>query len=270
MTDLLTRARRADSFFARLRGLMGRRVAPEEGLWINPCSSVHTFFMRGAIDIVFLDAQGNVLRVESQCPPWRVVSFRGAQSVLELPAGACQKRGLAAGNRLRGLDGQEPRRHKGRTRNYFALAAIIIVAICACAPVRSRDPALAALAAADSAYKEGDYAKARSQYVSLTRIVPGDAHAFFRLGNIVTRDGDLEAAVNYYREALLRDARHAKAMHNLARVEIERARALLSAASQSATDTELRLQSMALAQALEILLRPKTPLPHDFRGDTEE
>ncbi len=238
MTGLLARARRADTFLARLRGLMGRRAAPENGLWIVPCSTVHTFFMRCAIDIVFLDARGDVLRIESNCPPWRVVCCKGAQSVLELPAGACVKRGA---------------------RTQSVLPVILALVFCACAPVRSRDPATDALAAADAAYEKGDYARARDHYASLARAVPGDAHAFFRLGNIAARDGDLEAAVHYYREALLRDARHARAMHNLARVEIERARALLAAASRSATDMDFKLQSMALAQALEILLRPKAP-----------
>jgi len=280
MIASLAHARRAGTFLARLLGLMGRRAAPEEGLWIVPCSCVHTFFMRCAIDVVFLDAHANVLRIEQNCRPWRVVSCKGAASVLELPAGACAERGMAPGVRLGGLDRQESRHpqrdprhpHPGhkhcratvdakpasRAHVRSTLPVVLALVLCACAPVRSRDPAMDLLAAADAAYEKGDYARARDQYRNLTRVVPGDPHAFFRLGNIAARDGDLEAAVRDYREALLRDARHARAMHNLARVEIERARALLAAASQSATDTDFRLQSMALAQALEILLRPKT------------
>lgn len=274
MAELLAHSRRADTFLARLLGLMGRRVAPEDGLWIVPCSRVHTFFMRCAIDVIFLDARGKILHVEPDCGPWRVVSCKGAQSVLELPAGACARRGLAPGTG----DAHEPTHphpeigrpclgRKGRatesckpasrTCQQCVLPVILALVLCACAPVRGRDPAIDALAAADAAYKKGEYAEARDQYERLARVIPGDAHALFRLGNIAAHDGDLEAAVHFYREALLRDARHARAMHNLARIEIVRARALLAAASQSATDADFRLQSMALAQALEILLRPK-------------
>jgi uncharacterized membrane protein (UPF0127 family) len=46
----------ADSFFTRLRGLLGRReLSRDEGLLIRPGSSIHTWFMRFPIDVVFLD-----------------------------------------------------------------------------------------------------------------------------------------------------------------------------------------------------------------------
>jgi uncharacterized protein len=89
----------ADSFATRLRGLLGRRSLPAgEGMLIRRESSVHTFFMRFAIDVVFLDAEGRVLRVDENVGPWRLKACRGARSVLELAAGEAQ--GLSAGDRI--------------------------------------------------------------------------------------------------------------------------------------------------------------------------
>ncbi len=69
---------------ARLRGQLFR---PEPiVLLIAPCSAVHTCFMRFPIDVVFLDAELDVLRVVRDVPPWRFVRCRGAKAVLELPS----------------------------------------------------------------------------------------------------------------------------------------------------------------------------------------
>jgi hypothetical protein len=76
----------ASGFRARLLGLAFRRRAAEP-LLIPRCRSVHTFGMRFAIDVVFLDARGRVLRVAERVPPCRVVSCSGARAVVEIPAG---------------------------------------------------------------------------------------------------------------------------------------------------------------------------------------
>ena len=84
-----------------MRGLLGRpSLAPGEGLLLTPASAVHTFFMRFAIDVVFLDADLTVLGIRDTVKPWRMVGWRGARSVLELPAGICEQRGLRTGDRL--------------------------------------------------------------------------------------------------------------------------------------------------------------------------
>ena len=89
----------AESFAARLRGLLGRRALPaREGMLIRRESSVHTFFMRFAIDVVFLDADERVLRVDANVGPWRLKACRGARSVLELAAGASAR--LSVGDRI--------------------------------------------------------------------------------------------------------------------------------------------------------------------------
>jgi uncharacterized protein len=100
---LADRAERASSFVQRLVGLLGRaRLSVGEGLLITPCNAVHTFFMRMAIDVAFLDAEGVVLRQVGALPPWRATPVqRGARSVLELPAGTLQASGTREGDRLR-------------------------------------------------------------------------------------------------------------------------------------------------------------------------
>jgi uncharacterized membrane protein (UPF0127 family) len=91
----------ADRALARLRGLLGRReLPPGEGLLLRPSPSVHTWFMRFAIDVVFLDRDLRVLDARSAVRPWRMVGRRGARAVLELAAGEARRRGLRPGDRL--------------------------------------------------------------------------------------------------------------------------------------------------------------------------
>lgn len=101
-TVLADRLRVADTHWTRLRGLLGTRgLAPGEGLWIRPCNQVHMLGMRYAIDVVFLDAAGLVLRAVEHLRPGRVSPrVRGAASVLELPAGTVARTGLVEGARV--------------------------------------------------------------------------------------------------------------------------------------------------------------------------
>lgn len=91
----------ADTPVSRLRGLLGRKeLNANEGLLLRPESSVHTWFMRFPIDLVFLEADLTVLSVREHVRPWRTAGERGARSVLELPAGTCEQRQLRPGDRL--------------------------------------------------------------------------------------------------------------------------------------------------------------------------
>jgi uncharacterized membrane protein (UPF0127 family) len=95
----------ADGFLSRLRGLLGRSaLEPGEGLLLTPSSSVHTFFMRFPIDVVFLDRSLRVVGVSPDLRPWRLAGRRGARQILELAAGEAQARGLVAGDRLQLVD----------------------------------------------------------------------------------------------------------------------------------------------------------------------
>lgn len=77
----------AKDFRTRLRGLAFRdRDEAGPGLLIPHCASVHTFGMRFALDVFFLDAEGLVLSVRYRVPPRRIVWDRGASAVLEIPS----------------------------------------------------------------------------------------------------------------------------------------------------------------------------------------
>ena len=85
----------------RRKGLLGRtHLAPGGGLWIVPCESVHTFFMRFAIDLVYLDRRNRVRKVRRAVAPWRVSACFGAHSVLELVPGTIKRTGTAKGDEL--------------------------------------------------------------------------------------------------------------------------------------------------------------------------
>jgi uncharacterized protein len=85
-----------------MKGLLGRRSLPwDEGLWLEPAGSVHTWFMRFPIDVVFVDRELRIVRIVESLPPWRMAAKRGARSALELPAGAAERCGLAEGDVLR-------------------------------------------------------------------------------------------------------------------------------------------------------------------------
>lgn len=95
--------RSARSLWDRTRGLLGRRgLEPGEGLWIEPCSSIHMFFMRFAIDAVFTDRDGRVVRVVPRLEPWRLaIGGRDARAVVELPVGTIERSATQAGDLLR-------------------------------------------------------------------------------------------------------------------------------------------------------------------------
>lgn len=92
------RLRMARSFFARLIGLLGSSaLLPDEGLWIEPCSSVHTFGMRYDIDVVFLDRSHTIIDVVEHLPPCHCRWRRGAQVAIELAAGTAGLRNIHVG-----------------------------------------------------------------------------------------------------------------------------------------------------------------------------
>ena len=90
-----------ESAFGRARGLLGReRLEPGEGMLIDRAGSVHMFFMRFPIDVVFLDRDRKVVGVRRGLRPWRVAGARRAVAALELPAGAASAAGVEAGDVL--------------------------------------------------------------------------------------------------------------------------------------------------------------------------
>jgi len=100
-TVLATSMEVADSAAKRNKGLLGReRLAPGEGLWIIPCESVHTFWMRFPIDLVYLDRKKRIRKLCAAVPAWRLSACLSAHSVLELPAGTLHATGTVRGAKL--------------------------------------------------------------------------------------------------------------------------------------------------------------------------
>lgn len=99
---LVARLNVAESLSDRTIGLLGRESLPEdEGLWIHRCNSIHTFFMRFAIDCVFLNRKQEVVAVKADIKPWRLVLPQwGASSVIEVSAGVTEKWKLQKGDTL--------------------------------------------------------------------------------------------------------------------------------------------------------------------------
>jgi uncharacterized membrane protein (UPF0127 family) len=100
-TVLAESAEKADSSAKRRTGLLKHeRLEPGDGLWIVPCESVHTFFMKFPIDLVYLDKKRKVRKVRHAVPAWRLSACLTAHSILELPAGTAEKSGTQAGDEL--------------------------------------------------------------------------------------------------------------------------------------------------------------------------
>ena len=93
----------ADSFLGSLIGLMGRHsLEAGDGLWIVPCQSVHTFWMRFSIDVVFLDEHCRVIYVVENLRPFRISKHLSrARSVIELPVSSIKATGTQIGDEIR-------------------------------------------------------------------------------------------------------------------------------------------------------------------------
>jgi uncharacterized membrane protein (UPF0127 family) len=100
--ELLGRLRLAVNPWTRFRGLLGTpRLAADQGLWLEPCNSVHMFGMAYPIDVVYLDREGTVVRILPHLRPWHLGPIVwGARSVVELPDGAIKRLDIRLGRRL--------------------------------------------------------------------------------------------------------------------------------------------------------------------------
>jgi uncharacterized membrane protein (UPF0127 family) len=85
---IINRGRLADSFKTRSVGLLGdAKLDEDEGLIIRPCWSIHTLFMRFAIDVLFLDKKGKVRKIVRRMPAWRFAMSLGAHDTIEMAPG---------------------------------------------------------------------------------------------------------------------------------------------------------------------------------------
>jgi uncharacterized membrane protein (UPF0127 family) len=91
----------ADTSAKRTTGLLKHAgLRPGEGLWILPCEGVHTFFMKFALDLVYIDKKSVVRKAVSNVPPWRLSMCLPAHSIIELPAGTIEPSATRKGDQL--------------------------------------------------------------------------------------------------------------------------------------------------------------------------
>ncbi len=100
---LATHCQVADTFWTRLKGLIGRSsLAPGEGLLIKPSRGVHMWFMRFPIDVLYVNREGQIIDIDEHLQPWRIGRPRPrAHFVVELPAGTVAATGTRPGDRIK-------------------------------------------------------------------------------------------------------------------------------------------------------------------------
>ena len=92
----------ADDLFNRMKGLLGKcEMGKGDSLWIKHCMSIHTFFMRFSIDVIFMNKKNQVVAVRKNLKPYRVTClYPKATSVLELPAGTIEATSTEVGDEI--------------------------------------------------------------------------------------------------------------------------------------------------------------------------
>jgi hypothetical protein len=102
-TTLATNVKVADNLFTRMKGLLGKKGLPiGEALWIKPCFSVHTFFMKFPIDVIFLNKKNQVIAAVRNLKPNRITRlYPQSFSVLELPTGTIAASNTEVGDEIK-------------------------------------------------------------------------------------------------------------------------------------------------------------------------
>ena len=86
---------------SRRKGLLGRdTLADSHALVLAPCGSVHTFGMRFPIDVLFVAADGCVIKIVEQLGAWRMAGSLQACIAVELSTGSVQRHDVLTGDRL--------------------------------------------------------------------------------------------------------------------------------------------------------------------------
>src|SRR3954468_19002762 len=99
---LAARAERAESFWTRFKGLLGRDgLESGEGMVFEPCNSIHMIGMRFPLDVLHLDKAGTVVKLVPAIKPNRFgpLVWR-SHVVVELPAGTFSATGTQVGDRV--------------------------------------------------------------------------------------------------------------------------------------------------------------------------
>lgn len=105
MVTIADSAQVASTSATRRKGLLGRQTFHQgEGLWIFPCESIHTCWMKFPIDVIYLDRKKKVRKIRTSVVPWRISICLLAHSVVELPAGTIDRTQTKPGDQLEMID----------------------------------------------------------------------------------------------------------------------------------------------------------------------
>jgi hypothetical protein len=99
---LIERVAVAGNAWQRMKGLLGRRsLDPGQALFLAPCGSIHTLFMRFHLDLIFVDREFCVRKMARDVPPGRAVfGGRDVWGVLEMETGWFPTDALKEGDRV--------------------------------------------------------------------------------------------------------------------------------------------------------------------------
>jgi uncharacterized membrane protein (UPF0127 family) len=98
---LADRAAIANTSSTRRTGLLKHsKLDPGDGLWIVPSEGVHTFGMKFAIDVLFLDRKRRVKKMRPNMVRGKLAFSLLSHSTLELPAGTIEETGTRPGDQL--------------------------------------------------------------------------------------------------------------------------------------------------------------------------
>jgi uncharacterized protein len=101
-TTIANKTKHCTSLLARMRGLMfSSSFNGFDGYYLNPCNSIHTFFMHFPIDVVMVDRDLKVVKLIEKLKPWRLTRiYLKVQSTIELPAGTINSDLVQLGDNL--------------------------------------------------------------------------------------------------------------------------------------------------------------------------
>lgn len=88
------------NFYDRFKGLLGKKeIKNDEALIIKPCNSIHMFFMKFSIDVIFIDKNDRVCEMIKNIKPWKVSKIiKEAKYVIELKSGKIEEHNIEIGD----------------------------------------------------------------------------------------------------------------------------------------------------------------------------
>ncbi len=99
---LICKSRIATTFVPRLMGLMLRSgIGDDEAIVFPKCNSIHTFFMRFPIDVLFVAKNGQVVEIQNSLGPWRMLMPRkNVSHTVEMRSHRAKELGICEGDQL--------------------------------------------------------------------------------------------------------------------------------------------------------------------------